>query len=401
MSAYSHSYLAPAGGASGGGGGGASSIKSSRNKLRREDRERSVLPPLPPPGGQTYTSAYSYGGVGRTGYQAYGLGGAQPGASAAGTAAQPGRLQQRIDEVKERQKERRERHQSRRKPDEISKRNLVVDENGVGHDSEYVQFRTATPVHVQARTAARQNGSFANDDDSASSSGSSSCSSSESGFESSPYTYQSTHRTTASTHHSHHSHHQPAYPSTISAIPPYLAGTHRTSIDQGPSSLSVPRAPSPSNRRPSSDYDRIPPPGRTSTKSSKLRSTSSPMPQHQFSTSSYQPPAAFNPRPAGFGSASGVDAPLRLPPKPQSSDANSLTDSTARMSLSSTAPGGGANESGYNKYASTRPPKLDGSALDAGVHGMKRSWDGFKLDMRFGAHKLGKKVSRKVNSALG
>lgn len=39
--------------------------------------------------------------------------------------------------------------------------------------------------------------------------------------------------------------------------------------------------------------------------------------------------------------------------------------------------------------------------VDAGVHGMKRSWDGFKLDMRFGGHKIGKKLERKLNSAIG
>lgn len=73
------------------------------------------------------------------------------------------------------------------------------------------------------------------------------------------------------------------------------------------------------------------------------------------------------------------NSPLRLPTAALSSgDGHSLSESTARMSLNDT---GG---SGYNQYASTRPPKLDGTALDAGVHGMKRSWDGFKLEMKFG-----------------
>lgn len=85
---------------------------------------------------------------------------------------------------------------------------------------------------------------------------------------------------------------------------------------------------------------------------------------------------------------------------------SSLVGSTARLSLNDSA--SNPNESGYNKAVkaghavpSTRPPKLDGTALDAGMHGLTRSWDGFKLDMRFGAHKVSKKVARKLNSAIG
>jgi hypothetical protein len=89
----------------------------------------------------------------------------------------------------------------------------------------------------------------------------------------------------------------------------------------------------------------------------------------------------------------------QLPPL-SSADAQSLTSSTARLSLGTTNP----NESGYNKFARSdkqRGDRNEGNVLDAGVHGMKRSWDGFKLDMRFGTHKLGKKMSRKVTSAIG
>jgi len=65
----------------------------------------------------------------------------------------------------------------------------------------------------------------------------------------------------------------------------------------------------------------------------------------------------------------------------------------------------GQNESGYNSFAKNstkqRGKREDGNLVDAGVHGMKRSWDGFKLDMRFGGHKIGKKLERKLNSAIG
>ena len=46
--------------------------------------------------------------------------------------------------------------------------------------------------------------------------------------------------------------------------------------------------------------------------------------------------------------------------------------------------------SGYNQYASSRPDRLEGTTLDAGVHGMKRSWDGFKLEVKFGARRAKK-----------
>ncbi|GAA6062452.1 hypothetical protein JCM10212_005355 [Sporobolomyces blumeae] len=451
-----------------------------RNKLRREGIERTVLPPQPGP--RTYSSAYTYTGVGHTGYQvspAPTTGGAGAGGAAGsirstrrdgvlgsiktsassgggGLAGTGAKLQQRIEEVKERQKERRERHHTRSRPDEIQKSNLIVDADGVAHDSEYVQFRTATPVHVQARTARRhrrQIDGIPDDDDSASSASSSSTSSSESGFQSSPYTYESTHRTGSSAHRHHHHHHSSTlYPPTRSAIPPYLASQHRSSLDVGggPSSLSVPRAPSPSKRS-SGEYDRssldrsnsgIGTGGsslRHASSSSRLRGTrggggggggaggsgrGDPASGHQFSTSSFQPPAAFNPRPPALFSiepvarltASGSSTthphltPSSTTARPHS-DSRSLLSSTAKLSLNSpptvaTGGGGGGqnnNESGYNKYArdsKTRPPKMDGNMLDAGVHGMKRSWDGFKLDMRFGAHKMAKKLDRKVNSAI-
>ena len=116
--------------------------------------------------------------------------------------------------------------------------------------------------------------------------------------------------------------------------------------------------------------------------------------QPHYTTSSYQPPApAFHP--STFGAPAAA---LRLPPRPpSSSDANSVGDSLGRLSLTSTT---NAGESGYNKLGSMRPPRTDGSAVDAGVHGMKRQWDGFKLDMRFGAHKAASKVSRKLNSIV-
>ncbi|GAA5932778.1 uncharacterized protein JCM15063_002200 [Sporobolomyces koalae] len=386
-----------------------------RNKLRREGIERTVLPPLP--GGHTYSAAYTYQGVGHTGYQqasssaASVLTGTSRGggllSGSGGVAATGARVKERLEEVKERQKERRERHKTRRRPDEIKKSNLIVDEDGVAHDSEYVQFRTATPVHVQARTARRTRREvegIPNDDDSASSASSSASSSSRgSAFQSSPYTYESTHRTASTSHH-HHRHSSTLYPPTRSAIPGYLATQNgRLSVDGG--SMSVPRAPSPAQRT-SNDYDR------TSIdrggSASSLRPSSSrlrPSQGQQFSTSSFQPPAAYNPIPPSM-TLSANQPPLRNAPSigqlPQlaTSDTHSLTSSTARLSLGASNP----NESGYNKYANSNKQggdRTEGNVLDAGVHGMKRSWDGFKLDMRFGAHKVGKKVGRKVTSALG
>ncbi|BGP37776.1 hypothetical protein JCM10449v2_001698 [Rhodotorula kratochvilovae] len=444
MSARTQTYLA--------GSGAPVEAKPRRNKLHREERSASVLPPPSQwtRGPLVYGHATNgLGGVGQTGYQTaygssaaatttsgYGAAGGYGGVSGSacgasylttatggyggpsglrsgggyaggGTATTSGRLQQKIEEAKEKSKERRERHKAKRRPDEIQKRNLVVDEDGVAHDSEYVQFRTATPVHLQKRQPPPDH---PNDDASASSS-SASESDGESGFHSSPYTYQSTHRTASS----HHAPTSAAYTSTISAIPPYLAGHRRTSIDAGPSSLSVPRAPSPHHRAGASAslydgasghsglaYDRIGPGYGSRVTSSKLRAASSPMRPHA-TTASYQPPApTFSPNDplrlptivggAGSSTVSGGDAP-------------SFIESTAQLSLGGSG-SGAAGESGYNKAAraakasAMRPPKLDGTALDAGMHGLNRSWDGFKLDMRFGAHKVGKKLSRKINSAI-
>lgn len=172
----------------------------------------------------------------------------------------------------------------------------------------------------------------------------------------------------------------------------------------------MPRAPSPA-KRPSNEYDR------TSLdrggSSASLRPSASrlrPAGGQQFSTSSFQPPAAFNPIPPSMQLVSANQPPLRnsnsiaqlqTAAALGSADANSLTSSTARLSLGATT---NPNESGYNKFARTdkqRGDRAEGNVLDAGVHGMKRSWDGFKLDVRFGAHKMGKKMSRKVTSAIG
>ncbi|GAA5986727.1 hypothetical protein JCM11641_007754 [Rhodosporidiobolus odoratus] len=417
MSARTHSILSPDGRPPGGSTGG-SAPKTTRNKLRREERTGSVLPPPSQwsRGPITYGHATALGGVGHTGYQAahsYGtLGGGAAGTTGYGSAASAyttrgyagtntvrggsygggtgqgatggGRLQQKIEEAREKNKERRERHKTKRRPDEITKSNLVVDEQGVAHDSEYVQFRTATPIHVQKRQAAAAENP-PRDDDSASSSSSSSA---DSGFESSPYTYQSTHRTASSSHHQSSRHHPS---STLSAVPSYLASHHRGSLDMS-GSLSVPSAPSP--RGPSSPsslygdssygaYDRMGPGYGSQTTTSKLRSASTPV---QHTTASYQPPA-----------------PSYVPRTNPSSDGHSLAESTAQLSLGGSTVNGGT-ESGYTKAIkaghapSMRPPKMDGSALDAGVHGMKRSFDGFKLDVKFGAHKMGKKLSRKLNA---
>ncbi|BGP05912.1 hypothetical protein JCM10049v2_001731 [Rhodotorula toruloides] len=431
------------GGAGQGSGGQAGQIeaKRARNKLRKEERTGSVLPPPSQwsRGPIVYGHATALGGVGQTGYQAalpsssyatsqtgagyaagtsYGTMGTAYGTTSGISAGKgaygvgqttSGRLQAKIEEAKEKSKERRERHRAKRRPDEIQQRNLVVDNEGVAHDSEYVQFRTATPVHLQRRQLAALNNP--NDDDSASSS-SSSESDRDSAFHSSPYTYQSTHRTTTTSSHPHHHHSSSLYPPTISAIPPYLADHSRTSIDAGPSSLSVPHAPDPS-RRPSGSaslyngasassaaYDRIGPGYGSRVTSSKLRAVSTPVHQHP-TTASYQPPApAFNP-----------NDPLRLPTLGTSTvsggDASFNQESTARLSLGPDSTAGGAGQSGYDKAvkaghasSSTRPPKMDGSAMGAGMHGLQRSFDAFKLDTRFAAHKVGKKISRKLNSVL-
>jgi hypothetical protein len=166
----------------------------------------------------------------------------------------------------------------------------------------------------------------------------------------------------------------------------------------------VPRAPSPAKRS-SNEYDRSSLDRGGS--NSSLRPSASQLRRpagQQFSTSSFQPPAAFNPIPPSM-QLSANQPPLRnapsiaqLPPL-NASDTHSLTSSTARLSLGTTNP----NESGYNKFARTDKQRGErgDNLLDSGVHGMKRSWDGFKLDMRFGAHKVGKKMTRKVTSAIG
>jgi len=395
-----------------------------RNKLRREGIERTVLPPLP--GGHTYSAAYTFAGVGHTGYQQASTSSSAASVLTGGTSSRGGgllssvggaggtgaRVRDRIEEVKERQKERRERQKERRRPDEVTKSNLKVDADGIAHDSECqslhclciaaeelttsmvtdVQFRTATPVHIQARTARRTKreiDGIPNDDDSASSASSSSTSSQGSGFQSSPYTYQSTHRTTSTSHANRHHHHSSTlYPPTRSAIPSYL--------DQGRTSLDtiggggVPRAPSPSTKRSSKEYDR----SSLDRTASSLRPSASRL-RPQQTTSSFQPPAPGH-------TLSSVQPPLRSPPPlPLNSDSHSLSSSTARLSLN---PSAGQNESGYNSFAKSskqRGKREDGNLVDAGVHGMKRSWDGFKLDMRFGGHKIGKKLERKLNSAIG
>lgn len=251
-----------------------------------------------------------------------------------------------------------------------------------------------------------------NDDGSASSS-SASESDGESGFHSSPYTYQSTHRTASS----HRTTAASLYPPTLSALPPHLAGQARPSLDHGGAAGA--RSTSPHHHRAGGAssslydgasghsgiaYDRIGPGYGSRVTSSTLRTASSPPLRHHASTTaSYQPPApAYNPN----------DVPSRLPGMPVGG-----IGGVAGPGSSTVSGGGGApsfvesvgtvpGESGYNKAAkaarapSTRPPKMDGTALDAGMHGLNRSWDGFKLDMRFGAHKVSKKLVRKLNSAI-
>ncbi|KAM0753847.1 hypothetical protein T439DRAFT_377977 [Meredithblackwellia eburnea MCA 4105] len=342
---------------------------TARRKLRKEERDKGglVLPT---------NSGTGYG-------QTNGKGKVVNGADVSGNGADrhhliAPRLQAAAQHVKDR------RHAARQ-GDDLRTRGTIVDEDGVVHDSEYVQFRTATPVHMH-----RQESEYPNDDDSASSSSSSE--SGDSAFPSSPYTYQSTHRTTTSTHH-----YSNQLGSTASAIPGYLQSKpHRSSVEYS-SSLTVPRAPSP--RRTSADYDNTRLGGSSggigagkSKKSSSKNGTSNGYQQQQFTTSSYQPPApAFGTLHSGVGDYSTS---LRLPTKaPISNDSGSLTDSINTLSIQDNASG-----SGYNQFASTRPPKLDGSALDAGVHGMKRSWDGFKLEMKFGARGVGRKFERKLRN---
>ncbi|KAK4703252.1 N-alpha-acetyltransferase 35, NatC auxiliary subunit, partial [Phenoliferia sp. Uapishka_3] len=272
------------------------------------------------------------------------------------------RLHAGLQHVKERRAQARE---------DLRQRGTIIDEDGIAHDSEYVQFRTATPVHMHSHH--QSSSAYPNDDISASSSSSSSSSSSTSetsAFPSSPYTYQSTHRTTTS------SRYAAPLGSTASAIPNYLQSKppHRTSMADSYSTLSVPRAPSP--RRTSGEYDR--PKKASSSKPGKSRDyryeSGGASSGGGFTTSSYQPPApAFN-RPMAMGDNS---TPLRLPKKPKAGSAGSksLTDSLATLSVQDTGTG-----SGYNQYASLRPPQLDGTALEAGVHGMKRNWDGFKRE---------------------
>ena len=66
------------------------------------------------------------------------------------------------------------------------------------------------------------------------------------------------------------------------------------------------------------------------------------------------------------------------------------------MSLAEKDAGG----SGYNQYASSRPDRLEGTTLDAGVHGMKRSWDGFKLEVKFGARRAKKSGQSRTRSII-
>lgn len=204
-----------------------------------------------------------------------------------------------------------------------------------------VPFRATNSLHSQARQAP----SIIPPDDDGSASSSSEDSnesdSTSSKFPSAPYTYQSTRASS----------NQYVSGGRASAVPTYLSG--------GKSRL---------------------PELKSSEISNSYRSTSgmnSKRTPSQFTTSSYQPPAPLNSR---FASA---ETSLRLPSK-QKTSLSSLSDSTARMNLQDS---GG---SGYNAFASSRPERLEGTALDAGVHGMKRSWDGFKLEVKFGARRAKK-----------
>lgn len=217
-------------------------------------------------------------------------------------------------------------------------------------------------MHIQSRQS--ENGH--EDDDSASSSSASPSEHQETGA--SPYTYQPTHRTANSSHH----HYAAPLGSTASAIPGYLSPRPlQTSLVYGSDSLAVPRAPSP--RRTSAEYYERPGYGaQLSNGAASLRAPSTY--RDRQTTASYQPPApAFNPRPTDF------TTPLRLPPsKAMSSDTQSLTESAAKLAL------GDAGGSGYNSFASSKPLRTDGKLLDGGAHDLKRSWDGFKLEMKFG-----------------
>ncbi|GAA5862188.1 hypothetical protein JCM3774_004815 [Rhodotorula dairenensis] len=466
--------------------GTAAEPKRIRNKLRKEEHTGSVLPPPSQwaKGPIVYGHATTYGGVGQTGYQSpgatapysasiapsqYGAGsrmgtgyGGSGTKAATGTSygttttgsggtkgqslsikggtygqgtAASGQLQQKIEEAKEKNRQRRERHHVKRRPDEVPNRNLPLDQSGVAHDADYAQHRTAARVPVPVPKRPPTIREAINADDSASCSSSSD--SDESGFESTPYTYQSTHRTTTTSSHPA-SAAQPGgggggrYPS---AVPAYLSGGggQRYSLDSGPSGSSSYHQHHP--RRPSSPslydgssgghysaYDRIGPGYGSKVTSSRLRPIS-PMTGAHATTASYQPPApAFDPRldPLGGSSRTAGTSTASVgggggyyggggvtSGSGGGGGTSSLIGSTARLSLNDSS-ASNPNESGYNKAVkaghavpSTRPPKMDGTALDAGMHGLTRSWDGFKLDMRFGAHKVSKKVSRKLNSAIG
>lgn len=258
-------------------------------------------------------------------------------------------------------------------------------DDGAVHDSECecppssrradwadVPFRAAKSIHSQQERPLVS--ALPPDDDGSASSSSASSTSSSSRFPEGAYTYQSTR---ASSHHFNGSGAASGAPKA-SAVPTYLSGKSRSSTTEY-GSLSVPSS---SGVRRSGEQERV--------SSSSYRSSSSALKQprqtipsshhsNQFTTSSYQPPAAFSSR---LGGDSNV---LRLPPKP----ASSLTESTARLSLADRESGEGGG-SGYNAYASSRPERLEGTALDAGVHGMKRSWDGFKLEVKFGARRAKK-----------
>merc|ERR1711939_456548 len=207
-----------------------------------------------------------------------------------------------------------------RKSGELSpnaRSNLWVDEDGNAHDSEYVQFRNASPYWAQQ--GYRQTGAPARDDDASSSASasSSSAASSASGFPSSPYTYTSTNPTTESKHSSKRKPH-------MSGISPGVGDYSSRSRHQqqrpqdlaATSHLSVPKAPNP--RRPGAypaygsgmnPVDRLNGQSNgiksSSASSMTRRSGSTP---HK-STSSYQPPAPnfATPRPTDFESA------LRVP----------------------------------------------------------------------------------------